>query len=244
MTGKLSKIDIELIKNLHYDEHLSYRKIASRLNVSDTTVSLHIEAMEKGLSVYELLNKKMKERCEWPGSSDLMITYHDKEWGKPEHDDDKLFEYLLLDSFQAGLSWEIVLKKRENFRKAFHNFNPIKISRYNKKDVKRLLNDVGIIRNKLKINATIINAKNFLEIKKEFGSFDKYIWQFTNHKTIKNKFKSIKELPAKTREAEKMSESLKEKGFKFVGPTICYAFMQGIGMVNDHTINCFRYKEL
>ena len=173
-----------------------------------------------------------------------MIEYHDKEWGTPQHNDKILFEYLVLDAFQAGLSWEIILNKRENFRKALNNFNPVKIAKYTDKDFKRLLNDKGIIRNKLKIQSTITNAQKFLEIQKEFGSFDKYIWQFTNHKTIINSFGKVKNLPAKTKEAENMSEDLKKRGFKFVGPTICYAFMQGAGMVNDHTIDCFRYKEL
>ena len=173
-----------------------------------------------------------------------MITYHDKEWGKPEHNDNKLFEYLILDTFQAGLSWQIIINKRENFKKAFHNFNPIKISKYTEEDIGKLINNSGIVRNKLKIKGSIENAKKFLEIQKEFKSFDKYIWQFTNHKTIKNNFKELKELPAKTKEAEEMSKDLKKRGFKFVGPTICYAFMQAIGMVNDHVTNCFRHKEV
>ena len=184
------------------------------------------------------------KRCSWPGEDVLMIKYHDNEWGNPCHDDNKLFEYFLLDTFQAGLSWRTILHKRQNFRKAFDNFNAEKISKYDGKDVERLMNDSGIIRNRLKILGTIENAKKFLEIQKEFGSFDKYIWQFTGHKTIKNKWKSSKELPAKTKESDAMSNDMKEKGFKFVGSTICYAFMQGAGIVNDHTINCFRRKEL
>ena len=188
-----------------------------------------------------------KKRCAWPGKEEknkLMIKYHDEEWGVPVHDDKKLFEYFLLDTFQAGLSWEIILKKREDFRKAFDNFNPIKIAGYTNQDRKRLLNDAGIVRNRLKIESAIANAQKFLEIQKEFGAFDKYIWQFTKHKTIKNKFKELKELPSKTEESDAMSKDLKERGFKFVGSTICYAFMQGSGMVNDHLIDCFRYKEL
>ncbi len=188
-----------------------------------------------------------KKRCAWPGKEEknkLMIKYHDEEWGVPVHDDKKLFEYFLLDTFQAGLSWEIILKKRENFRKAFDNFNPIKIAGYTNQDRKRLLNDAGIVRNRLKIEGAIVNAQKFLEIQKEFGAFDKYIWQFTKHKTIKNKFKELKELPSKTKESDTMSKDLKERGFKFVGSTICYAFMQGTGIVNDHLIDCFRYKEL
>ncbi len=183
-------------------------------------------------------------RCEWPGNNELSIEYHDREWGVPLHDENFLFEYLILDAFQAGLSWQTILNKRKNFQKAFHNFNAKKISKYSEKDKSRLLNDKGIIRNRLKINASITNAQKFLEIQKEFGSFDKYIWQFTNHKTINNKFKNLSDLPVKTKESEKMSEDLKKRGFKFCGPTICYAFMQAAGMVNDHTTNCFRYKEV
>lgn len=184
------------------------------------------------------------KRCEWPTEDRDMIEYHDKEWGTPLHDDKKLFEYLLLDTFQAGLSWRTILKKRENFSKAFHGFDAEKISKYTEKDFKRLMNDAGIIRNKLKILGAIENAKKFLEMQKEFGSFDKYIWQFTGHKPIKNGFKSLKELPAKTKESDEMSKDMKERGFKFVGSTICYAFMQGAGMVNDHTVDCFRYREV
>ena len=185
-----------------------------------------------------------KKRCGWPGKDKLMRKYHDKEWGKPLHNDKKLFEYFVLDTFQAGLSWSTILNKRENFRKAFSNFDPVKIAKYTQKDVKRLLGDAGIIRNRLKIESTITNAKQFLKVKKEFGSFDKYIWNFVGNDPIVNKFKSLKELPSKSPESEIMSKHLKEKGFRFVGPTICYAFMQGAGLVNDHTIHCFRYKEL
>ena len=189
----------------------------------------------------------MKNRCEWPGKEDkdrLMIEYHDKEWGIPAHDDKRLFEYLILDIFQAGLSWRTILHKRENFREAFHDFNPVKIAKYDEKDVKRLMNDVGIIRNRLKILSAITNAKKFLEMQKQFGSFDKYIWQFTNHKTINNKINHLKEMGATLKESDAMSKDMKEKGFKFVGSTICYAFMQGAGMVNDHIIKCFRHKEV
>lgn len=173
-----------------------------------------------------------------------MQAYHDTEWGVPLHNDRKLFEFLILDAFQAGLSWEIVLNKRRNFKRAFDNFDSKKIARYTRKDVKRLLSDAGIIRNRLKIEATITNAKQFLNVKKEFGSFDSYIWRFVNHMTIQNKHRSLKELPAKTRESDAMSNDLKDRGFKFVGSTICYAFMQATGMVNDHTIDCFRYREI
>ncbi|MBS3106005.1 DNA-3-methyladenine glycosylase I [Candidatus Woesearchaeota archaeon] len=183
-------------------------------------------------------------RCSWCGSSKLMIDYHDKEWGVPLHNDKKLFEFLILEGAQAGLTWQTILNRRENYRKAFDNFDPKKMTRYTQKDISSLLKDAGIIRNRLKIEATISNAKKFLEIQKEFGSFDKYIWQFVNHKTIKNKFKSLNDIPASTKESEAMSEELKKQGFRFVGPTICYAFMQAVGMVNDHLAGCFRYNEL
>jgi|SRR3989344_2915116 len=186
----------------------------------------------------------MIKRCIWPSNDELMIKYHNEEWGVPLHDDKKLFEFFVLDAFQAGLSWRTVLHKRENFRKAFDNYDTNKISEYTENDFQRLMSDAGIIRNRLKIQATIINAQKFLEIKKEFGSFDKFIWQFVNHKPIKNSWKSDKELPAKTKESDTMSLALKNRGFKFVGSTICYAFMQAAGLVNDHTTDCFRRKEL
>ncbi len=183
-------------------------------------------------------------RCAWPGNDPQMREYHDKEWGTPNYNDRKLFEFFLLDTFQAGLSWQIILRKRKGFKNAFANFNPAKIAKFTARDVDRLLKDEGIVRNRLKIVSTITNAQKFLEAKKEFGSFAKYIWQFTGHKTIHNNFKSLKELPAKTKESDAMSKDLKERGFKFVGSTICYAFMQGAGMVNDHTVDCFRWKEI
>jgi DNA-3-methyladenine glycosylase I len=185
----------------------------------------------------------MKKRCSW-ANTESMTKYHDKEWGVPIHDDRKLFEMLILEGAQAGLSWSTILKKRKTYKKAFDNFDVKKISKYNLEDVKRLLGDKGIIRNKLKINSTIINAKEFLKIKREFGSFDRYIWSFINNKPIQNKFKELKEIPANTRHSDEMSKNLKKRGFKFVGRTICYAFMQAVGMVNDHTINCFRYNPL
>ena len=186
----------------------------------------------------------MKKRCEWPGEDELMIQYHDEEWGNPCHDDKKLFEYLVLDTFQAGLSWRTILHKRENFRKAFDDFDPIKIVKYSKNDFERLMNDAGIIRNRLKILGTIINAQKFLELQKEFGSFDKYIWQFTKHKTINNKINHIKEIGATSKESGEMSKDMKKRGFKFVGSTVCYALMQGVGIVNDHEIECFRHGEI
>jgi DNA-3-methyladenine glycosylase I len=173
-----------------------------------------------------------------------MIEYHDTEWGVPVHDDRKLFEFMVLDAFQAGLSWSIVLKKRENFRKALSNFEYIKIAKYNQKKIDRLIADPGIIRNKLKIAATVTNAKAFLKIQKEFGSFDKYIWSFTCGKTLQNKWKTLAQIPVSTRESDAMSKDLKTRGFKFVGSTICYAFMQAAGMVNDHLVSCFRYKDV
>ena len=183
-------------------------------------------------------------RCEWCGNDPLYIKYHDEEWGMPEHDDKKLFEMLLLEGAQAGLSWITVLRKRENYRKAFSNFNPNRIAKYDKKKINELLNNPGIIRNKLKINAAIINAQCFLKVKKEFGTFDDYIWQFVNHEPVINKFKSLSELPATSEASETMSKDLKNRGFKFIGPTICYAFMQACGMVNDHVVNCYRYKQV
>ena len=167
-----------------------------------------------------------------------MIDYHDTEWGRPVHDDRKHFEYLVLDAFQAGLSWRTILNKRENFRRAFNNFNPKLIARYDTRKIKKLLRDRGIVRNRLKIRGTVQNAKAFLEIQKEFGSFNQYIWQFTNHKTIQNKWRHIKELPAKTKESDAMSLGLKRRGFTFVGSTICYAYMQAAGFVNDHLVWC------
>jgi len=183
----------------------------------------------------------MKTRCEWAGSDPLYLDYHDKEWGIPEHNDQKLFEMLLLEGAQAGLSWITILKKRQNYRKAFDNFDPKKVVAYNETKIKELLNNAGIVRNKLKVNATVKNAGEFLEIQKEFGTFDTYIWQFVGGKPRKNAFKYLKDLPAKTPESEAMSKNLLKRGFKFVGPTICYAFMQAVGMVNDHVVSCFRY---
>lgn len=185
---------------------------------------------------------KVIRRCHWPGDNPLMIEYHDTEWGVPVHDDHTLFEFLILEGAQAGLTWQTVLNKRENYRKALSNFNPAKIARYGDKDVKRLLDNPGIIRNRLKIAATILNAKKFLEIQKEFGSFNTYIWQFVGGKPIKNKFESLSEIPPTTKESDAMSKDLLKRGFKFVGSTICYAFMEAVGMTNDHTTDCFRYN--
>ena len=188
--------------------------------------------------------KKEKKSCPWPSANPLMIKYHDEEWGVPLHDDKKLFEFIILDAFQAGLSWNTIINKRKNFRKAFDNFNANKIAKYDAKKIKELLNDEGIIRNKMKINATVQNAKAYLEIKKEFGSFDKYIWQFTKGKTIDNKLSDLKKMPVTSKESDEMSKDLKSRGFAFVGSTICYAFMQAAGMVNDHLTYCYRYREV
>ena len=185
--------------------------------------------------------KKIKS-CEWPSKNELMLKYHDEEWGVPLHNDRKLFEFMLLDAFQAGLSWSIILKKRVNFRKAFDNYDINKIAKYNETKINKLLQDEGIIRNRLKINAAVQNAKAFLKVQKEFGTFDKYIWQFTGGKTIDNNLSDLKKMPVKSKESDAMSKDLKERGFSFVGSTICYAFMQAAGMVNDHLNFCFMYK--
>ena len=173
-----------------------------------------------------------------------MLDYHDREWGVPLHDDRKLFEFLVLEGAQAGLSWETILKKRESYRRAFHDFDPARIARYGEDDVERLLADPGIVRNRLKIQAAIVNAQKLLAVQEEFGLFDSYIWQFVGGRPTKNAFRTLSELPAKTARSDAMSKDLQRRGFKFVGSTICYAFMQAVGLVNDHTIDCFRYDEV
>jgi DNA-3-methyladenine glycosylase I len=180
--------------------------------------------------------------CEWPTNDPLMIRYHDEEWGVPLHDDRKLFEFLVLDAFQAGLSWKTVLHKRENFRKAFDGFDVKKIAKYGEPDFARLMSDAGIIRNRAKISGTILNAGLFLEVQKEYGTFDRYIWQFTGGKTIDNKLKKLSVMQATSPESDAMSKDLKSRGFKFVGSTICYAFMQAAGMVNDHLVDCVKHQ--
>lgn len=185
----------------------------------------------------------MKQRCEWCGNDPLYVEYHDKEWGVPVHDERQLFEMLILEGAQAGLNWLTILRKRENYRKAFDRFNAKKIAQYDKAKVAKLLADAGIVRNRLKIAATIQNARAFLEVQKEFGSFDRYIWQFVGGKPKINHWKNLKELPPKTTESDAMSKELKKRGFSFVGSTICYAFMQAVGMVNDHVVTCFRYRK-
>jgi DNA-3-methyladenine glycosylase I len=186
----------------------------------------------------------MKNRCAWANGNALMEEYHDIEWGVPLHDDTKLFEFLVLDAMQAGLSWQTVINKRENFRKAFDNYDIENIARYRQAKIDRLLKDEGIIRNKLKVNSAVTNARAFLKVQKEFGSFDKYIWGFVGGKPLVNRCEALKDIPAKTSEAEAMSRDLKKRGFSFVGPTICYAFMQAAGLVNDHLITCPRHKEV
>lgn len=186
----------------------------------------------------------MINRCGWCITDPLMIEYHDNEWGVPVHDDRKHFEFIVLDGAQAGLSWQTVLRKREAYREAFDDFDFVKVARYNDRKITELLRNPGIIRNKLKVNSAVNNARAFLDVRKEFGSFDKYIWQFVGHRTMHNSWKSLKELPAKTPESDAMSKDMKKRGFNFVGSTICYAYMQAAGMVNDHTTGCFRHKEL
>jgi len=186
----------------------------------------------------------MKKRCGWAGSDPLYVKYHDEEWGVPLNNDRALFEFLILEGMQAGLSWSTILKKRENFRQAFDGFEPRKIAQYDKNKTNELLQNAGIIRNHLKIEAAVQNARTFLMVEQEFGSFSHYIWQFVNHKPLINSWKSIKEIPAKTEISDEMSKDLKKRGFKFVGSTICYAFMQAVGMVNDHIVDCFRYRDL
>ena len=186
----------------------------------------------------------MKVRCAWARGDPLYIDYHDTEWGVPQHDDRKLFEFLILEGAQAGLSWLTILRKRENYREAFNNFDAGKVAAYDTKKLAELLSDKGIVRNRLKIEAAIQNARAFLALQKEFGSFDAYIWQFVGGKPRKNVWKTTGEIPPKTAESNAMSKDLSKRGFKFVGATICYAFMQATGMVNDHTVDCFRYHEV
>ncbi len=185
-----------------------------------------------------------RQRCGWCESSGLMRRYHDTEWGAPLHDDRALFEFLVLEGMQAGLSWLTVLRKRENYRKAFSGFDPRKVARYDKKKVGSLLNDSGIIRNRLKIESAVSNAKAFLAVQKEFGSFDRYIWGFVGGRPIRNRWVTLKQIPATSRKSDELSKDLKSRGFKFVGSTIVYAHMQATGMVNDHILSCFRYGQL
>ncbi len=183
------------------------------------------------------------KRC-WGNQTPLYTKYHDEEWGVPLHDDKKLFELLILEGFQAGLSWSLILQRRDALRKAFDNFDPAKISRYSKNDIDRLLNAPGVIKNRAKILATINNSQRYLEVQAEFGSFDKFIWKFVDGSPVNNRFSSFSEMPAETEQSVAISKELKRRGFKFVGPTICYSFMQAVGMVNDHLIWCFRYSQI
>jgi DNA-3-methyladenine glycosylase I len=188
------------------------------------------------------MTKNNPMRCPWAGENPLMIAYHDTEWGKPLHDDRRLFELLILEGAQAGLSWRTILDKRTRYRQVFDRFDPQKIAKYDAKKIRSLLNDPGIVRNRLKINAAISNAREFLKVQKEFGSFDSYIWPFVGGKPKRNRWKSHKQIPARTEQSDSMSTDLRKRGFKFVGSTICYAFMQAAGMVNDHTVGCFLSK--
>ena len=185
-----------------------------------------------------------RPRCAWPLSNSLMVAYHDEEWGVPLHDDRKLFEYIVLDAFQAGLSWAIVLNKREGFRNAFAGFDPTKVARFTERDVERLVANTDIIRNRQKILAAVANAKAFLDLQARHGSFDSYVWQFVGGGPRVNRWETLQDLPARTPESDEMSRTLHAEGFKFVGSTICYAFMQAAGMVNDHIVSCYRWKEV
>jgi DNA-3-methyladenine glycosylase I len=183
------------------------------------------------------------QRCSWP-TTELNIAYHDEEWGVPLHDDRRLFEFLILEGAQAGLSWSTILNKRENYRRAFDHFDARKVAEYDARKIKKLLADPGIVRNRLKVAAAIRNAKLFLDVQKEFGTFDAYIWSFVGGRPLQNRFRSMKQVPTRTPESDAMSKDLQGRGFKFVGSTICYAFMQAVGMVNDHLVSCFRYEEV
>jgi DNA-3-methyladenine glycosylase I len=190
------------------------------------------------------MSKKEKSRCPWCLKFEQYIQYHDNEWGVPVHDDRVHFEFLLLEGAQAGLSWSMILKKRENYRKVFAGFDPAKVARFSASKIERILQDPGIVRNRLKVNAAVNNARRFLEVQKEFGSFDKYIWSFVNGRPIVNKWKSIKEIQPTTKESDLLSKDLIRRGFKFVGSTVIYAHMQACGLVNDHLMDCWRYKRV
>lgn len=185
-----------------------------------------------------------RSRCEWCTGSDIEIAYHDKEWGVPLHDDQRLFEFLILEGAQAGLSWITILKKRDHYRKVFDQFDPSLVAEYSEQKIEKLLKDAGIVRNRLKVSSAVSNARLFLDVQAEFGSFDHYIWQFTDGKVINNSHRSHSDIPANSTESDAMSKDLKKRGFRFVGSTICYAYMQATGMVNDHTTDCFRYQQI
>ena len=186
----------------------------------------------------------MKNRCEWSGSDPLYLAYHDEEWGVPAHDDRHLFEMLVLEGAQAGLSWLTILRKRENYRRAFHGFDPGKVAAFSQADIERLLIDPGIVRNRRKVEAAVNNAGRALEVMEEFGSLSAFLWSFVDHRPLQNARTSLREIPARTEQSDLMSKELKKRGFSFVGPTICYAFMQAVGMVNDHVVGCFRHEEV
>jgi DNA-3-methyladenine glycosylase I len=188
--------------------------------------------------------KTSQVRCGWCGEDPLYVAYHDQEWGVPLHADQQLFEFLILEGAQAGLSWLTILRKRDAYRKAYHQFEVEKVARFNSRSIERLMNNPGIVRNRLKIAASITNARAFLDVQDAFGSFDNYIWQFVDHQPILNRWHRLKEIPVSTKQSLQMSKDLQTRGFRFIGPTICYAFMQAVGMVNDHVIDCFRYKEI
>lgn len=200
--------------------------------------------MSKDSVVTQKINTKGKKRCEWSSVDDSMIQYHDEEWGVPVHDDRKLFEFLVLEGAQAGLSWLTILKRRDAYRRAFDNFDFSRVAKYNEEKIEVLLKDKGIIRNRLKIESAVTNASALIRVRKEFGSFDKYIWQFVDGKPINNRWISLKQIPTKTDISDKMSKDLMKRGFKFVGSTICYSHMQATGMVNDHLTSCFRYNKV
>jgi len=191
----------------------------------------------------KLKKRKLDRRCPW-AQSDRMIAYHDTKWGVPVHDDRLLFEFLILEGAQAGLSWDTILKKRDHYRKAFNNFDPLKVSRYSQARIERMLKDPGIVRNQLKVESAVSNARAFLKVQKEFGSFDAYLWSFVGGRPIQNRFRSLKQIPATTNISDALSRDLKKRGFRFVGSTICYAFMQAVGLVNDHLTFCFRYRQV
>ena len=190
------------------------------------------------------MTRTAKQRCPWAGTDPLYIDYHDIEWGVPIHDERRLFEFLILEGAQAGLSWLTILKKRPEYRRAFDNFKPSKVARYNAEKIKELLSNPGIVRNRLKVNAAVTNARAYLQVQDEFGNFDGFIWQFVDGRPIMNQWSRLEDIPAETDASRAMSRELKRRGFKFVGPTICYAFMQAVGMVNDHLTSCFRYREI
>ena len=186
----------------------------------------------------------MKTRCPWAGSDPLMVAYHDQEWGVPVHDDRRLFEFLILEGAQAGLSWSTILKKREAYRRAFAGFDPKKVAAFDEARIEKLLQDSGIVRNRLKVQSAVTNARTVLAVQEEFGSFDAYLWQFVGGETIQNRWRTLADIPSESPEALAMSRDLKRRGFRFVGPTICYALMQAVGMVNDHLVDCFRHGQL